>query len=155
VGNQLVAFGENGVDVRLNHQASKRVARAVSCSHCSSIQGGANIAVDTNTRFGISNSPPPLALFHRSISAELDHCNDDKKEAKVSERRDLVGRGGRGGRGGGGATLDAAGRGRERAEGVGEMMQQDSRERERCAVQPPIVTSPDKSAPSCSHHFFY
>ena len=31
-----------------------------------------------------------------SISAELDHCNDDKKEIKVRERRDLVGRGGRG-----------------------------------------------------------
>jgi len=58
--------------------------------HTSSIQGGANVAVDMNTRFGISNSPPPLTLLHRSISAELDHYNGDKKEAKVSERRDLV-----------------------------------------------------------------
>ena len=96
MGNQLVAFGENGVDVRLNHQTSKRVARAVSCSHCSSIQGGANVTVDMNTRFGISNSHPPLTLLHRFISAELDHYNGDKKEAKVSERRDSVVRWGRG-----------------------------------------------------------
>ena len=77
-------------------------------------------------------NPTPLTPPHqppRSISAELDHCNDDKKEIKVRKRRDLVGRGGRG-EGGRWATLDAAGRGRERAEGVGEMMQQDSRERD-------------------------
>ena len=42
--------------------------------HTSSIQGGANVAVDMNKRFGISNSPPPprtLLSFHLSRARSL------------------------------------------------------------------------------------